>query len=425
MVAYLQGFGNHHASEALEGALPEGRNSPQQPALGLYAEKISATPFTLPRARNQRAWLYRRSPSVTQLGFTDMAHAYWCTAPLPTRAPPDPLRWAPLEAAVADADFIDGVITLAASGDAALQRGCGVHMYHAYRDMQDRYFYCADGELMLVPQQGALALHTEFGVLDVKPGHVAVLPRGVKFSVRLLDGTGIGYLCENYGAPFVLPELGPLGSDGLANARDFEYPVAACETRDTPAELVCKTDGRFYSTQLADTPLNVVAWHGNLAPYRYDLHRFNAMGTVSYDHPDPSINTVLSAPTAEPGCANVDFVVFGPRWQVAEDTFRPPWYHRNVMSEFMGLIYGEYDGKRGGGFLPGGASLHNCMVPHGPDAQTHRRASQADLTPDYIEGALAFMFESRLLLRPSEFALASPGLQADYIDCWSSTDPSS
>jgi len=254
-------------------------------------------------------------------------------------------------------------------------------------------------------------------VLDVAPGEICVVPRGMKFAVDLPDGSARGYVCENYGWPFVLPERGPVGANGFANDRDFLYPAACYEDASGACELVCKFVGRLYASELDHSPLDVVAWTGNSAPYKYDLGRFNVIGSISYDHPDPSIYTVLTAPSDTPGMANADFVIFPPRWQVSEDTFRPPWYHRNVMSEFMGLIRGSYDAK-GAGFVPGGSSLHNSMAPHGPDADAFLAARDKKLEPERIVDALAFMFESRYPFTATRFALETPALQSDYRDCW-------
>ena len=350
--AYLSGFGNEHESEALPGALPQGRFSPQKVAYGLYAEKFSSTAFTAPRESNRRTWFYRIRPSVTQGDFRPLQHDHLQSAPITdVITPPDPMRWRPIPVPDEPRDFIDGLVTFAANGNVATQIGCGIHYYLANRSMQNRYFYDADGELLIVPQQGRLAVHSECGRLDAEPGEIILIPRGMKFSVALPDGPSRGYVCENYGAAFSLPERGPVGSDGYANDRDFKAPVAAYEDKEDDCQLVCKFAGHLYACQLDHSPLDVVAWVGNSAPYKYDLTRFNVIGTVSYDHPDPSIFTVLTSPSDTHGTANVDFVIFPPRWMVGEDTFRPPWYHRNIMSEFMGLIYGRYDAKADG-FYP-------------------------------------------------------------------------
>jgi homogentisate 1,2-dioxygenase len=419
---YSAGFHNEHASEALPGALPVGQFSPQSVPYGLYAEKFSATAFTVARRDNRRTWFYRLRPSVRHGAHHAYEQARWVTAPLAgAPCPPDPLRWSSWPVPDLPTDFIDGMTTIAANGDAAMQAGIGIQVYTANRDMTGRYFVDHDGDLLLVPQLGRLLIDTECGRLVTAPGEIALLPRGMKFTVQLPDGAARGYVCENHGAALRLAERGPVGSDGYANDRDFLAPLARFEDRAGRFELIAKSGGAFWRCELSHSPLDVVAWIGTAVPLKYDLLRFNTMNTVSYDHPDPSIFTVLTSPSDTPGVANLDFVIFPPRWMVADHTFRPPWFHRNVMSEFMGLVYGSYDAKEGG-FEPGGASLHNCMVPHGPDAESHRKATAAALAPQRYEATLAFMFESRYLLKPSAFALACAQLQADYARCWDGLD---
>ena len=414
---YQSGFGNEYASEAVAGALPQGRNSPQRAPLNLYPELISGTAFTAPRHENRRSWMYRRQPSVVSGRYQPYAQALWTTGGDRAIAlAPEPMRWHPIPFA-GDADFVDGMATLAANGDADAHSGIGSLVYLANRSMDRRAFVNADGEMLLVPQQGRLVITTELGVLEVAPGEIALLPRGLLFKVALPDGPSRGYVCENYGAQFRLPELGPIGSNGLANARDFLAPVAAFEDQAGPYEIVKKFGGRFWTAPMQQSPFNVVAWHGNLAPVKYDTQNFMTIGSISFDHPDPSIFTVLTSPSDTPGTANCDFVIFPPRWLVMENTFRPPWYHRNLMSEFMGLVYGEYDAKPGG-FKPGGASLHNAMVPHGPDEEAFEKASSTDLKPQKLDHTLAFMFESRFRFIPTAFALQSAALDQDYTDCW-------
>ena len=416
-LAYQSGFGNTFSTEAAKGALPVGQNSPQKPAKGLTPEVLSVSAFTAPRAENLSSWLYRRRPSAMHPPYRRMVNGLLRSGPFAeAEASPNRLRWDPLPIPARAADFIDGLVTIAGSGDPAAQTGLAVHVYRANRPMRERYFANADGELMFVPQQGALLLATEFGRLEAAPGEIAVVPRGVKFRVEV-GGPSRGYLCENYGAPFRLPELGPIGSQGLAQKRDFLYPVAAYEDKRGKCEVVTKFLGGLWATELKHSPLDVVAWHGNCAPYKYDLARFMALNTVSFDHPDPSIFTVLTSPSGAPGVANCDFVVFPPRWMVAEHSFRPPWFHRNVMSELMGLVHGVYDAKAEG-FLPGGISLHNCMSAHGPDRATYDKASAAELKPHRIEGSLAFMWESRYVFRPTKAALAARELQKDYDRVW-------
>lgn len=415
---YLTGFGNEHETEALPEALPRGRFSPQRVAYGLYAEQFSSTAFTAPRHQNRRTWLYRIRPSVLQGEFSPYNGQLLETSPsAAATVTPNVLRWDPLPVPQDPTDFVDGLVTMAVNGDAMAQQGMGIHLYAINRSMGNRYFYCADGELLLVPQLGRLRLRTECGRLEVGPGEIAVIPRGMKFAVDIKDDGARGYVCENYGAPFALPERGPVGANGYANDRDFLYPVAAFEDDEGEFELLCKFAGDLYVAPIDHSPLDVVAWVGNSSPYKYDLSRFNVMGSVSYDHPDPSIYTVLSSPSDTAGVANIDFVIFPPRWMVAEDTFRPPWYHRNVMSEFMGLIEGTYDAKEVG-FVPGASSLHNCMSAHGPEAAVFEKASDAELKPERYSDTMAFMLESRYLIQPSYWAMNTDLRQQDYARCW-------
>lgn len=414
---YQSGFGNHFATEALAGALP-GQNSPQRCPYGLYAEQLSGTAFTAPRALNRRSWLYRIRPSVMHQPFQRVDGSHFSSHFPAALTSPNQLRWNPPCIPSAPTDFIDGIITFAGNGDPGTQTGCGIHLYAANRSMSQRAFYDADGELLLVPQQGRLLLVTELGRLEVRPLEIAVIPRGIRFRVELPDGSARGYVCENFGSPFRLPELGPIGSNGLACERDFQVPMASYEDTEGDYELVAKFVGRLWRAPMDHSPFDVVAWRGNYTPYKYDLRRFNTIGSISFDHPDPSIFTVLQSASAFTGADDVAFVIFPPRWLAMEHTFRPPWFHRNVASEFMGLIEGAYDAKAGG-FVPGGASLHNCMSGHGPDAQTFERAVQADTTrPDHITDTMAFMFETRCVLRPTRAALESQLLQRDYLECW-------
>jgi homogentisate 1,2-dioxygenase len=414
---YQSGFGNEFATEAVKGALPEGQNAPQKAPLGLYTEQLSGTAFTAPRATNRRTWTYRIRPSVTHKPFTETGTGLFRSGPfteLPT--PPNQMRWNPIPMPEKKTDFVDGIVTMGGSGDPAMQIGVGLHLYAANVSMRGRYFYNADGEMMIVPQQGTLRVHTELGILGLTPGEIGVVPRGMKMRVDL-EGASRGYICENYGLPFRLPELGAIGANGLANARDFLTPVAAYEDKEGDFKIVGKFLGHMWEAEIDHSPLDVVAWHGNYAPYKYDLARFNCINTVSFDHPDPSIYTVMTSPSVMAGTANVDFAIFPPRWLVAEHTFRPPWFHRNLMNEFMGLVFGEYDAKAEG-FLPGGASLHNCMSGHGPDAETFEKASKAELKPVKLDNTLAFMFETGLPVRPTKFALETKILQHEYFECW-------
>lgn len=415
---YLSGFGNHFETEVYEGTLPKGKNSPQRVPHGLFAEQLSGTAFTASRNENMRSWLYRIRPSVLHGEFkmvksTLLEHKPFNDVP----ATPNQLRWDPVPMPSKPTDFLDGLITFAGNGGYGSCKGSAVHVYACNKSMGDRYFYNADGDFLFVPEKGAIRLRTELGLLDVKPGEIALIPKGIKYQVELLEKEARGYICENYGAAFRLPGLGPIGANGLANPRDFQTPVAYYEEKKGSFTLLCKFQGNLWEAELGHSPLDVVAWHGNYAPYKYDLSLFNVINTVSFDHPDPSIFTVLTSPSEIPGTANVDFVIFPPRWMVAKDTFRPPYYHRNIMSEYMGLIFGVYDAKEKG-FVPGGGSLHNQMSAHGPDTETYKKAVSADLKPVYMDNTLAFMFESSLVYAPTKYAVATPLLQRDYINCW-------
>lgn len=443
---YQTGFGNEFATEAVAGALPVGRNSPQRAPLGLYAEQFSGTAFTAPRGHNKRTWTYRIRPSVLHKPFRQINNKRFRSSPFDEVATtPNQLRWDPLPLPSEPSDFVDGITTIAGNGDSFSQSGMAVHIYACNASMTDRFFYNADGEMLIVPEMGGLTVFTELGVIEVSPGEICCLPRGLKFRVELkaepaasavggtsrppevdspgaaptahAAGSARGYICENYGQHFRLPDLGPIGANGLANLRDFETPVAWYEDRDEACEIVAKFGGNLWACETDHSPLDVVAWHGNYAPYKYDLRRFNTIGSISFDHPDPSIFTVLTSPSDLHGTANVDFVIFPDRWLVAEDTFRPPWYHRNTMSEYMGLIYGQYDAKEEG-FVPGGGSLHNQMSAHGPDLDAFEKASNAELKPQKLSGTLAFMFESRYIIRPTKFAMETAQLQHEYSEVW-------
>jgi homogentisate 1,2-dioxygenase len=411
----MSGFGGHFESEAVDGALPKGRNSPRRPAFGLYAEQLSGTAFTAPRHENRRSWLYRMRPTADHPPYVRYQGAkLFAPGTVDEPLPPNRLRWDPPRDLPEGADFVDGMVTMLANRDPASLEGVAVHLYRASKSMTKRVFVDADGEMLIIPQQGALRVVTELGILALEPGWVGLVPRGVKFRVEV-DGESRGYVAENHGLPFRLPELGPIGANGLANARDFETPVARFEDEDKQTEVVQKSLGSLWTTTLDHSPLDVVAWHGNYAPWRYELSKFNTINSVSFDHPDPSIFTVLTSPSNVPGRANADFVIFPPRWMVAEDTFRPPWFHRNVMSEAMGLIHGAYDAKAEG-FSPGGLSLHNLMSGHGPDVESWKKASEAELKPQKIEGTMAFMVETCWPYRPTRFALDRA--QPDYDDAW-------
>jgi homogentisate 1,2-dioxygenase len=422
-MGYMSGFGNDVATEAIKGALPDGRNSPQQPAFGLYVEQINGTAFTAPRGANKRSWMYRIRPSVVHRPYERIDNGLIRSTPFTeVETTPNQLRWSPLPIPEKPTTFIEGIATMAGNGDLTTHIGSAIHVYAANTSMTSTFFYNADGEMLIVPQLGSLRIFTEMGIIDVEPQEICVIPRGVKFRVEV-SGPVRGYICENYGTPFRLPDLGPIGANGLAYPRDFLIPEAWYEERSEMVDVIAKFQGNLWKGVYNHSPLNVVAWHGNYAPYKYDLRKFQCINTVTFDHPDPSIYTVLTSPSDTPGTANIDFVIFPPRWVVAEDTFRPPWFHRNFMNEYMGLIEGVYDAKEGGGFVPGGSSLHNCMSGHGPDADTYAKMTKADLKPTKIENTMAFMFETRFVCRPTAFAMSSGELQHDYWECWQGLVP--
>ena len=417
---YMPGFGNTHSTQAEVGAIPIGRNSPQLPPLGLYAEQLSGTAFTAPRAENKRSWLYRILPSVKHgTGFAEVDCGNIRTAPCRESGLPSmQLRWHPIPVPEGgDLDFVNGLSTITTCGDASAQAGMASHVYTINASMHRKVFMSSDGELLIVPQLNSIKLATEFGIIMASPGEIAVIPKGVRFRVELVEGPARGYVCENYGSAFTLPERGPIGANCLANARDFLYPAAAYEDVEAEHELFVKSQGRMFRTVLPQSPMDVVAWHGNYAPYKYDLRRFAPVGAILFDHPDPSIYTVLTSQSDTPGTANADFVIFPERWLVMEDSFRPPWYHMNVMSEFMGLIYGAYDAKPEG-FKPGGMSLHNALVAHGPDTDAFEAASNKVLEPERLSGTMAFMFETRYMQDPTEYASNLDLVDTGYSDAW-------
>ncbi|KAF2147867.1 Homogentisate 1,2-dioxygenase [Myriangium duriaei CBS 260.36] len=426
---YQNGFGSYHETEAVEGALPIGHNSPQKPPYGLYAEKLSGTAFTAPRHENLQSWLYRILPASAHSPFAPRETESYDTNPTTEKLHqiPNQLRWDPFDLDE-KVDWIHSLKVIAGAGDPTMKTGLGMYIFAAGKDMDEHEaFYSADGDFLIVLQHGVLDIQTELGRLLVRPMEICVIPRGVRYRVTLPEGPVRGYILELYQGHFILPELGPIGSNCLANARDFQAPVASFdEDTNTPWTLTAKFAGHLHSAKQNHTPFDVVAWHGLYYPYKYDLGRYNTMGSVSFDHPDPSIYTVLTAQSDHPGTAIADFVIFPPRWLVGEDTFRPPWYHRNTMSEFMGLIQGVYDAKTGGGFQPAGASLHNVMSAHGPDATTHEKASNAELKPMKVaEGSMAFMFESCLMVGVTEWGLKKcKKVQEDYnAESWEPLKP--
>lgn len=416
---YLSGFGNHFSSEARAQALPADQNSPQKSEKGLYAEQLSGSAFTVPRAHNLATWLYRIRPSVMHGSFRPLKELTAKTFFKPHHFNPNQMRWNPLPPPQGQQNFLESLRTICGTGSSYEQRGLHIHLYSFQQAMGSKAMMNADGDFLFVLQAGSLQVKTELGIIDAEPGEIVVVPRGMKFQVNPLSaGLCTGYVGENFGAPFRLPELGPIGANGLAHRRHFLTPKAHFEDSDSAYELIGKFAGELWSASLTHSPFDVVAWHGNFVPFKYDLRKFNTINTVSFDHPDPSIFTVLTSTSDTPGIANVDFVIFPPRWMVAEHTFRPPYFHRNCMSEYMGLIQGVYDAKTSGGFIPGGGSLHNFYSAHGPDKESFEKATQAELKPHKLDNTMAFMFESRVPYMLTDFAMQKGFLQDDYQDCW-------
>lgn len=416
---YLSGFGSDFSSEALPGALPEGQNNPQECPYGLYAEQLSGTAFTAPRETNKRSWLYRIRPPVVHKPFAPIKHAYLESDFRKRHPNPNQLRWNAFDIPEEESDFVSGLRTVCGAGDPLSRNGCSIYIYVCNKSMDNTAFYNSDGDFLIVPQQGTLNITTEFGKMQVAPNEMCVVQQGMRFSVGV-SGPTRGYILEVFNNHFVLPNLGPIGANGLANPRDFLTPVAWYEDRDFDNfRIICKYQGHLFEAEQNHSPFDVVAWHGNYVPYKYNFKNFMVINATAFDHADPSIFTVLTCPSAKPGTAIADFVIFPPRWAVQQHTFRPPYYHRNCMSEFMGLIYGNYEAKEEG-FKPGGASLHSMMTPHGPDAECFNAASTGQLKPVRVaDGTQSFMFETCLGLGLTDWGEETcQKIDADYYKCW-------
>jgi homogentisate 1,2-dioxygenase len=429
ILEYNYGFNNYHQSEAIKSTLPEAQNSPQRTAHGLYAEQLSGSAFTSPREQTKLTWCYRIQPSVVHSPFEKYDHSTWLSPPFNNEhQSPNQYRWSPEESpkSTNTQNFIDGIKTICGFGNPKNLQGAAASIFTANQKMSSNncYFSNSDAEMLIILQYGQAVITTELGKLyinqDQDNSDIVVIPRGIRFNIDPLSDYIKGYICENFGQSFNLPELGPIGANGLANPRHFVYPKAFFEENNTNNKTylwLCKYQGKLWQTHMNHSPCDVVAWHGNYAPYKYNLNLFNTINTVSFDHPDPSIFTVLTSPSGQPGVANIDFAIFPPRWMVAENTFRPPYFHRNIMSEFMGLIKGQYDAKQTG-FLPGGISIHNRMAAHGPDFDTVTMAEEKILTPEKYNNTLAFMLESNIAWDVSDYAINSKLLQKDYYQCW-------
>ncbi|XP_045476872.1 homogentisate 1,2-dioxygenase [Harmonia axyridis] len=417
---YLSGFGSEFSTEdpRCPNSLPKGQNSPQTCPYGLYAEQLSGSAFTAPRTENRRTWLYRILPSIGHKPFKKFHKENFESNWDDVEPNPNQMRWMPFDFPAKKTDFVEGINTICGAGNPKSKLGLAIHVYSCNVSMKNRAFYNSDGDFLIVPQQGKLVIKTEFGRLQVSPNEICVIQQGMRFQI-LLSEPSRGYILEVFGKHFTLPDLGPIGANGLANPRDFLTPVAKYEDIQEEFEIVAKYQRKLFVCTQNHSPFDVVAWHGNYVPYKYDLKNFMVINSVSFDHCDPSIFTVLTCQSDKPGTAIADFVIFPPRWSVQENTFRPPYYHRNCMSEFMGLIDGKYEAKEGG-FLPGGATLHSIMTPHGPDINCFQKASKEELKPTRVaEGSQGFMFESCLSLAVTEWGSKTcQKLDADYYKCW-------
>ncbi len=415
--SYMSGFGNYFSSEAEKNTLPKDQNTPQKVSGGLFTEQLNGAAFTSPRVDNRHTWLYKIRPSAGNYSFKGVQHVGLKGRPFIVNASPNAFRWLPFDIPKAKTDFVDGLITVAGNGDLNSLRGSAVHIYRANASMENRVFCDNDAELLFVPELGAFKIFTELGEIELKPKEICLIPAGIKFRIELIDTEIRGYLLENYGPYLRLPELGPIGANGLAAIRHFLCPMAKYENKQIETELVVKFQDKLWHTVLPHSPLDVVSWHGNYVPYKYDLSLFQVVNSVSFDHQDPSIFTVLTSPSEFIGLPNVDFVIFPPRWSVAEKTFRPPYFHRNCMNEIMGLVYGQYE-SRTEGFLPGGISLHNRFIAHGPDLETYEKAISQNLVPTKMDDTLAIMFESSLVYQPTKEMLEVSNLDKTYLSIW-------
>jgi homogentisate 1,2-dioxygenase len=421
---YLSGFGSHFTSEdkRCPNSVPKGQNSPQKCSYGLYAEQLSGTAFTAPRKENARSWLYRIRPSAVHQPFQSYEGSRFLVSNWNEQPPnPNQMRWKPFDIPANNlkVSFTEGLHTICGAGDPCSRHGLAVHVYLCNTSMPNSAFYNSDGDFLIVPQEGVLDIITEFGRMKVAPNEICVIPQGIRYAVNV-TGPSRGYILEVYDNHFHLPDLGPIGANGLANPRDFLTPVAWFEDREVKNfEIISKFQGKLFVAKQNHSVFDVVAWHGNYVPYKYDLSKFMVINSVSFDHCDPSIFTVLTCPSSRYGTAIADFVIFPPRWSVQEHTFRPPYYHRNCMSEFMGLILGRYEAKEDG-FNPGGATLHSMMTPHGPDFKCFEGASNAKLVPERIaEGTQAFMFESSLSMVVTKWGEKTcQKLDEKYYECW-------
>ncbi|GLI78307.1 hypothetical protein PoHVEF18_006618 [Penicillium ochrochloron] len=396
---YLNGFNGYHQSEAAEGVIPLVINIPQKSKYGLHTERISGSSFTAPRKDSKQTWLYRLLPSTCHEDFSLLEnHPFNLKNVLNSKYQYSPNRstWAPAQIAK-EADFLTGLQLIGGAGNPTMKEGLAYYAFTAGKSMpSNQAFYSADGDFLLAPQKGTLDIRTEMGYLRVRSNEICVVPRGIRFHVSLPAGPVRGFALELFEGHFELPELGPIGSTGLANIRDFEIPTASFDNSNVDTEIIAKFAGQVHRTVHRGSIFNVAGWSGTYYPFKYDLGKFNTIGSVSYDHTDPSIFTVLTAPSSVPGEAVVDVAVFGPRWLVMEKSYRPPYFHRNTMSEFAFVIKGGFDVTPLPPQLEGLFLLSNTMCAHGADPESWKQATEKELVPEKIPpGNLGMMFESK------------------------------
>ncbi|RSL87550.1 hypothetical protein CDV31_016235 [Fusarium ambrosium] len=426
---YLNGLGNLHQSEAFPDAVPLVNSYPQHAKYGLRSEKVSGTSFTAtPRSQNLWSFLYRARPSYNH-GTFELWNQHLETAnpSRPKHLTPNSYVWPTFN--VTKGDWTAQHL-LGGNGSPTDKTGVAIWLFHVNKDMPPQtVFSSQDGEALIVPQTGALDIQTEYGKLLVRQQEIAVIPRGIKYRVTLPEGKEArGYVLELYQGHFRLPELGIIGSIGLANPRDFQVPTASFDGKiesQGDTQVAVANDGRgewtiisrldtklWFATQ-DSTPFDVAGWQGTLYPYKYDVRRFNYIGNLNYDHADPSVFVVLTSQSygKEPGTAVVDFAAVGEHWHPAQHTLRVPWYHRNTASEFVFPIIAEQDPKSrlntSDTFGPWGAWLNANMVTHGSNEQEYAEWQAKDtLTPMKLQdfGVTSAIIETEATLLLTDWA---------------------
>ncbi|KAH9874017.1 hypothetical protein IAQ61_004645 [Plenodomus lingam] len=418
---YQAGWGNRHQSEVIPGTLPVAQNNPQEVRFGLYTEGITYSAFAAPRAHNYSTYMYRCRPAAAHNGyvpFESKSNIQNCFLSLNPKVAtlPEQAEWRPfpLPKEEEKIDFANGLHTLAGSGDPNIREGLALYVYMINSSMERRAFCNADGDFLICAQLGTLDIVTEMGKIFLQPGEICVIQRGIRFCMNLAPDTKVarGYITEVWGSMWELPDLGPLGGHGLANPRDFLYPVAAIDDNlHVDWQIVNKINGELVAIQQDHSPFDLVAWHGNVVPYKYDLTKFSSQNSTSIDHTDPSIFTVLTAKSRDPLTPLADFLWFGPRWDVATNTFRLPYFHRNSASEFLACLYGQGLG-RSDDFQPGGGSFEGGHTPHGGfhEGYQHGMRIHESQPEKILTEQLTIMIESSRLFLWTEWARKGCGV---------------